>query len=61
MIIDATLLLWRKCKDVFQRFQTGSTDNPKYLHKMDNPSKVSAAHYLGVISLSESQEASRLS
>ena len=40
MIVDACLCLWNKCKAVFQKYQTGSQDNPKYLQKMDNPSKV---------------------
>ncbi|ELU16988.1 hypothetical protein CAPTEDRAFT_224115 [Capitella teleta] len=39
MMVDATLFLWSKCKAIFQKFQTGSTDNPKYLQKMDNPGK----------------------
>ncbi|KAK7503699.1 hypothetical protein BaRGS_00005238, partial [Batillaria attramentaria] len=39
MVVDATLYLWGKCKAVFQKFQTGSIDNPRYLHKMDNPHK----------------------
>lgn len=39
MVVDATLFLWSKCKAVFQKFQTGSIDNPRYLHKMDNPHK----------------------
>ena len=42
MVIDAALYLWSKCKAVFQKFQTGSVDNPRYLQKMDNPHKVSA-------------------
>ena len=42
MVIDAALYLWSKCKAVFQKFQTGSIDNPRYLQKMDNPHKVSA-------------------
>ena len=44
MVVDACLLLWSRCKTVFQRFQTGSTDNPKYLQKMENPSKVSNSY-----------------
>ncbi|KAK7102964.1 hypothetical protein V1264_021114 [Littorina saxatilis] len=39
MVIDAALFLWSKCKSVFQKFQTGSIDNPRYLQKMDNPHK----------------------
>ncbi len=41
MVVDASLYLWSQCKTVFQRFQTGSTDNPRYLQKMDNPAKAS--------------------
>lgn len=41
MIVDATLCLWNKCKVIFQRYQTGAMDSPKYLNKMDNPGKVS--------------------
>ena len=40
MMVDATLMLWKKCKEIFAKYQTGSTDNPKYLQRMDNPSKV---------------------
>lgn len=39
MVVDATLYLWGKCKSVFQKFQTGSIDNPRYLQKMDNSHK----------------------
>lgn len=39
MVVDAALILWNKTKVVFQKHQTGSSDNPKYLTKMDNPSK----------------------
>ena len=48
MMIDACLLLWNKCKNIFAKFQTGSADNPRYLQKMDNPSKVtiSPSHIL---------------
>lgn len=41
MIVDACLALWTRCKAVFQKLQTGATDNPRYLHKIDNPSKAS--------------------
>ena len=40
MMVDATLMLWKRCKEVFARYQTGSTDNPKYLHRMENAGKV---------------------
>ena len=40
MITDACLWLWNKCKAIFQKYQTGASDNPKYLQKMDNPGKV---------------------
>ncbi|XP_023930113.1 cilia- and flagella-associated protein 54-like [Lingula anatina] len=39
MIVDAALFLWNKCKSVFQKYQTGSTENAKYLQKMENASK----------------------
>ncbi|XP_063397833.1 cilia- and flagella-associated protein 54-like isoform X1 [Mytilus trossulus] len=39
IIVDAALILWNKTKNVFQKHQTGSSDNPKYLTKMENPSK----------------------
>ncbi|XP_025107174.1 cilia- and flagella-associated protein 54-like isoform X1 [Pomacea canaliculata] len=39
MVVDATLYLWSKSKSVFQKFQTGSVDNPRYLHKIDNLQK----------------------
>ncbi|CAC5396096.1 unnamed protein product [Mytilus coruscus] len=37
IIVDAALILWNKTKNVFQKHQTGSSDNPKYLTKMENP------------------------
>jgi len=40
IIVDAALYLWNKCKQVFQKYQTGSVDNPKYLSRMENPTKV---------------------
>ena len=40
MITDACLWLWNKCKAIFQKYQTGASDNPKYLQKMNNPGKV---------------------
>ncbi|XP_055958227.1 cilia- and flagella-associated protein 54-like [Patella vulgata] len=39
IIVDAALFLWNKCKTVFQKYQTGSVDNPRYLYKMDQPHK----------------------
>ncbi|KAK3102398.1 hypothetical protein FSP39_011137 [Pinctada imbricata] len=39
MVVDAALFLWNKTKSVFQKHQSGSADNPKYLQKMENPSK----------------------
>lgn len=40
MVVDAALFLWNKTKSVFQKHQSGSSENPKYLQKMENPSKV---------------------
>ena len=45
MITDACLWLWNKCKAIFQKYQTGASDNPKYLQKMDNPGKVHEFHF----------------
>nr|XP_022298745.1 cilia- and flagella-associated protein 54-like isoform X2 [Crassostrea virginica] len=39
MVVDAALFLWNKTKSVFQKHQSGSSENPKYLQKMENPSK----------------------
>jgi len=39
VIVDVTLLLWRKCKDIFQKYQTGSEDNFKWVTKLENFSK----------------------
>ncbi|GFO44544.1 hypothetical protein PoB_007104900 [Plakobranchus ocellatus] len=39
IVVDATMFLWTKCKLVFQKYQTGSVDNPRFLQKMDNPTK----------------------
>lgn len=36
VVTDITLLLWRKCKEVFQRYQTGAQDNYKWIQKLDN-------------------------
>ena len=46
MIVDAVLSLWSKCKAVFQRHQTGSAENWKYLNKIENPTKVTTDLYL---------------
>mgnify|MGYP001792112683 FL=1 len=40
MIVDATLHLWNKCKAVFQKYQTGSLENWRYIQKMDHAGKV---------------------
>ncbi|XP_071817646.1 cilia- and flagella-associated protein 54-like isoform X3 [Apostichopus japonicus] len=47
MIVDATLLIWSKCKAVFQKFQTGASDSTKYLQRMENPGKW--IHILSII------------
>ncbi|CAL1546460.1 unnamed protein product [Lymnaea stagnalis] len=39
IVVDASVFLWSKCKLVFQKYQTGSVDNIKFLQKIDNPSK----------------------
>ncbi|XP_021355787.1 cilia- and flagella-associated protein 54-like isoform X2 [Mizuhopecten yessoensis] len=39
MVVDTALFLWNKTKAVFQKHQTGSLDNPKYLQRMDSPNK----------------------
>ncbi|XP_074644355.1 cilia- and flagella-associated protein 54-like [Tubulanus polymorphus] len=45
MMMDAVLFLWNKCKAVFQKYQTGSIDNTRFLQRMENPSKwVSILH-----------------
>ena len=36
IIVDTTLLLWRKCKDIFQKFQTGSEENYRWVFKLEN-------------------------
>jgi len=36
VIVDTTLLLWRRCKDVFQKHQTGNEENYKWVFKLDN-------------------------
>ena len=40
IVVDTSLFLWSKCKAVFQKFQTGFVDNPRYLLKMDDYKKV---------------------
>lgn len=40
MVVDAALFLWSKAKSMFQKHQSGSSENPKYLQKMENPNKV---------------------
>ncbi|XP_006820960.1 cilia- and flagella-associated protein 54-like [Saccoglossus kowalevskii] len=47
MIVDATLFLWNKCKNTFQKFQTGASDSGKYLQRMDNPGKW--VHILSIV------------
>jgi hypothetical protein len=39
-VVDTTLMLWKKCKDVLQKFQTGAQDNFKWINKLENFSKV---------------------
>nr|XP_034306398.1 cilia- and flagella-associated protein 54 isoform X5 [Crassostrea gigas] len=39
MVVDAALFLWSKAKSMFQKHQSGSSENPKYLQKMENPNK----------------------
>ena len=40
IMVDTTLLLWKKCKEVFQKHQTGSQDNYRWVTKLENLSKV---------------------
>ncbi|XP_077980140.1 cilia- and flagella-associated protein 54-like [Glandiceps talaboti] len=47
MVVDATLYLWNKCKNTFQKFQTGASDSGKYLQRMDNPGKW--VHILSIV------------
>lgn len=42
MVVDAALFLWSKAKSMFQKHQSGSSENPKYLQKMENPNKVNS-------------------
>ncbi|RNA15266.1 cilia- and flagella-associated 54, partial [Brachionus plicatilis] len=37
--VDITLLLWKKCKEIFQKYQTGSHDNYRWVTKLENFSK----------------------
>lgn len=39
VMIDVTLLLWKKCKEVFQKHQTGTQDNYRWVAKLENLSK----------------------
>jgi len=36
LIIDTILLLWRKCKTAFEKYQTGSEENFRWVLKLDN-------------------------
>ncbi|XP_064604908.1 cilia- and flagella-associated protein 54-like isoform X2 [Liolophura sinensis] len=38
MMVDGGLFLWKKCKAIFEKYQTGS-DNAKYLQRMEQPGK----------------------
>lgn len=40
IINDALIFLWHKVKPVFQKYQTGSIDNARYLQRMENVNKV---------------------
>lgn len=46
MVVDAALFLWSKAKSMFQKHQSGSSENPKYLQKMENPNKVNSSFIL---------------
>ncbi|XP_067928992.1 cilia- and flagella-associated protein 54-like [Watersipora subatra] len=39
MVVDATLYLWGKCKGIFQKHQTGSLENWRYIQKMEQAGK----------------------
>ncbi len=39
IIVDTTLLLWRRCKEIFQKHQTGNEENYKWVFKLDNFAK----------------------
>ena len=45
MLVDATMSLWNRCKSVFQKYQTGFRDNPRYLLKIDKHKKVSRVKF----------------
>ncbi|XP_070557793.1 cilia- and flagella-associated protein 54-like [Ptychodera flava] len=47
MVVDAALFLWNKCKNTFQKFQTGAADSGKYLQRMENPGKW--VHILSIV------------
>lgn len=36
VIVDSTLILWRKCKEVFSKHQTGSDENYRWVLKLEN-------------------------
>jgi hypothetical protein len=40
IMIDTTLMLWKKCKETFEKYQTGSHDNYLWVNKLENLSKV---------------------
>jgi len=44
VVVDTTLLLWRKCKEAFQKHQTGAQDNYRWVSKLENMPKVSLCH-----------------
>ena len=53
ILMDCAIIFWNKCKVVFQKHQTGSIDNVRYLSKMENPGKVSLRDVTQPISLSD--------
>eukprot|EP00058_Branchiostoma_floridae_P024582 XP_002610072.1 hypothetical protein BRAFLDRAFT_125670 [Branchiostoma floridae] len=46
MVVDAVSFLWTRCRNIFQKVQTGSVDS-KFLLKIDNPEKW--VHVLSII------------
>jgi hypothetical protein len=40
IMIDTTLMLWKKCKETFEKYQTGSQDNHQWVNKLENLAKV---------------------
>ena len=46
VVVDVTLLLWKKCKDIFQKYQTGSQDNYRWVTKLENFSKVNFSEFI---------------